>query len=77
MPAGGAEHAECGGVGGGRPARGSGRDAAKLAGFTAFAASMRLDAKPAAPHHTIDNRLAAGAALEAQVSSLLRRLADG
>jgi predicted kinase len=58
-------------------ARGSGRDAAKLAGFTAFAASMRLDAEPAAPHHTIDNRLAAGAALEAQVSSLLRRLADG
>ena len=48
-----------------------------VAGFTAFTASMRLDDEPAAPHHTIDNRLAAGAALEAQVSSLLRRLADG
>jgi predicted kinase len=29
-------------------ARGSGRDTAKLAGFTAFTASMRLDAEPAA-----------------------------
>ena len=58
-------------------ARGSGRDAAKLAGFTAFTTSMRLDAEPAAPHHTIDNRLAAGATLEAQVSSLVRRLAGG
>jgi predicted kinase len=58
-------------------ARGSGRDAAKLAGFTAFTTSMRLDAEPAAPHHTIDNRLAAGATLEAQVSSLVRRLAAG
>jgi predicted kinase len=57
--------------------RGSGRDAAKLAGFTAFTTSMRLDAEPSAPHHTIDNRLAAGATLEAQVSSLVRRLADG
>jgi predicted kinase len=58
-------------------ARGSGRDTAKLAGFTAFTASMRLHAEPAAPHHTIDNRLAAGATLEAQVSSLVRRLAGG
>ena len=58
-------------------ARGSGRDAAKLTGFTAFTTSMRLDAEPAAPHHTIDNRLAAGATLEAQVSSLVRRLAAG
>jgi len=58
-------------------ARGSGRDTAKLDGFTAFTASMRLDAEPAAPHHTIDNRLGAGATLEAQVSTLVRSLADG
>ena len=58
-------------------ARGSGRDTAKLAGFTAFTASMRLDAEPTAPHHTIDNRLGADATLEAQVSGLVRRLADG
>jgi hypothetical protein len=55
-------------------ARGSGRDTAKLAGFTGFTASMRLDAEPAAPHHTIDNRLDAGATLEAQVVALLRTL---
>jgi predicted kinase len=40
-------------------ARGSGRDAGKLAGFAAFTASMRLDAAPAAPHAVIDNRLSA------------------
>jgi predicted kinase len=55
-------------------ARRSGRDTAKLADFAAFTASMRLDAEPAAPHHTIDNRLDAGAALEAQVAALVRRL---
>jgi len=53
-------------------ARGSGRDTAKLAGFAAFTAGMRLDAEPAAPHHTIDNRLGAGATLDAQVSALVR-----
>ena len=58
-------------------ARGSGRDTAKVAGFAAFAASMRLDAQPAAPHHTIDNRIGAGVTLEAQVSALVRSLADG
>ena len=58
-------------------ARGSGRDTAKLAGFTAFTASMRLDAEPAAPHHTIDNRLGAAVTLEAQVSDLVRGLAGG
>jgi predicted kinase len=58
-------------------ARGSGRDTAKLAGFTAFTASMRLDAEPAAPHHTIDNRLDAAATLEAQVSALVRSLVGG
>ncbi len=52
-------------------ARGSERDAAKLAGFEAFAASMRLDAVPAAPHVTIDNRLTSAATLEAQVAVLL------
>jgi len=55
-------------------ARGSGRDTAKLTGFAAFTASMRLDAEPAAPHHTIDNRLGAGATLEAQVTALARSL---
>ena len=58
-------------------ARRSGRDTAKLAGFTAFTASMRLDAEPAAPHHTIDNRLDAGATLEVQVTTLLRSLPQG
>src|SRR6266516_5817765 len=37
--------------------RSSGRDTAKLANFTAFAARMRLDVEPAAPHVIIDNRL--------------------
>jgi predicted kinase len=55
-------------------ARGSGRDTAKLTGFAAFTASMRLDAEPAAPHHTIDNRLDAEATLEAQVTALVRSL---
>jgi len=55
-------------------ARGSGRDTAKLTGFAAFTASMRLDAEPAAPHHTLDNRLDAGATLEAQVTALARSL---
>jgi hypothetical protein len=53
-------------------ARGSGRDAAKLTGFDAFAASMRLDAEPAAPHLTVDNRLGAAATLEEQVAGLVR-----
>jgi predicted kinase len=51
-------------------ARGSGRDAEKLARFEAFAASMRLDAEPAAPHVTIDNRLGAPATLADQVAAL-------
>jgi len=55
-------------------ARESGRDTAKLADFAAFTASMRLDAEPAAPHHTIDNRLDASATLEAQVTALIRHL---
>ncbi len=51
-------------------ARGLGRDSAKLADFAAFTASMRLDAEPAAPHVTVDNRLGA-AALPGQVARLL------
>jgi predicted kinase len=53
-------------------ARGSGRDAGKLADFETFAASMRLGAEPAAPHVTIDNRLAAAATLEDQVAAAAR-----
>jgi len=54
-------------------ARGSGRDSAKLADFAGFTASMRLGAEPAAPHVTVDNR-AAAAALETQVTALVRSL---
>jgi len=50
------------------------RDAAKLADFTAFTASMRLGTEPAAPHVTIDNRLAADATLEAQVAAAAEAL---
>jgi len=52
-------------------ARGSGRDAAKLADFAGFTASMRLGAAPAAPHAAIDNRLTASATLEDQVAALV------
>jgi predicted kinase len=55
-------------------ARGSGRDTAKLAGFAAFTASMRLDAVPAAPHTAIDNRLNAAATLDEQVAALSARV---
>jgi hypothetical protein len=58
-------------------ARGSGRDAAKLEGFGAFTASMRLGTEPAAPHVTIDNRIAAGATLEAQVAAAVEALGRG
>jgi len=51
--------------------RRSPRDTAKLAGFAAFAASMRLDAEPAAPHVTIDNRLRATATLAEQVAEVV------
>jgi len=54
-------------------ARGSGRDTAKLAGFGAFAASMRLGAVPAAPHTAIDNRLNAAVPLDEQVAALAAR----
>lgn len=52
-------------------ARGSARDSAKLAGFDAFTASMRLEAEPALPHRAIGNRLAAAATLDAQVAALV------
>jgi predicted kinase len=55
-------------------ARGSGRDAAKLAGFEAFTARMQPDVEPAAPHAAIDNRLSATATLEAQVNALIAAL---
>ena len=51
-------------------ARGSPRDAAKLAQFAAYTASMRLGARPAAPHAVIDNRLTAPG-LREQVAALV------
>jgi predicted kinase len=51
--------------------RGSARDAAKLADFATFTASMRLGTAPAAPHVTIDNRTTAAATLAAQVAALV------
>lgn len=57
-------------------ARGSERDSAKLADFDGFAASMRLDARPAAPHAAIDNRLTSAAPLEDQVGILMARLSQ-
>ena len=52
-------------------ARGLARDAAKLAEFERFCASMRLDAEPVAPHFTVDNRLAAAVPLGEQVAAVL------
>jgi predicted kinase len=54
--------------------RGLPRDSGKLAEFGTFAASMRLDVKPAAPHHPIDNRLTAPQSVETQVRDLVARL---
>lgn len=51
-------------------ARGLARDAAKLADFSAFTASMYLHTEPAAPHVTIDNRLSAAASLADQIARL-------
>ena len=52
-------------------ARGSERDAGKLAGFAAFAARMQPDDPPAVPHAVIDNRLTAAAPLAEQLTALL------
>jgi predicted kinase len=57
-------------------ARGLERDTEKLAGFDTFAASMRLDEAPAAPHAEIDNRLGAADSLAKQVARLVARLAS-
>ena len=54
-------------------ARGLERDSAKLADFGEFAARIRLGVEPAAPHVTIDNRLAAPASLHDQVADLITR----
>jgi predicted kinase len=54
--------------------RASHRDAGKLADFADFAARMRLDQPPAAPHTPVDNRLTASASLEAQLALLLANL---
>jgi predicted kinase len=52
-------------------ARGSVRDAGKLADFGEFTERMRLDSEPAAPHAVIDNRRTAQAPLEDQVARLI------
>ena len=49
-------------------ARGSGRDTGKLTDFAAFAARMRLDDPPAAPHIVIDNRLTSPTSLQDQLA---------
>ena len=53
-------------------ARGSARDTAKLADFTAFTERIRLDHRPAAPHTVIDNRRTAPTPLDHQVTTLVR-----
>jgi predicted kinase len=52
-------------------ARGLTRDAAKLAEFERFCASMRLGAEPPVPHLTVDNRLTATVPLAEQVAALV------
>ena len=52
-------------------ARGLTRDAAKLAEFERFCASMRIGAEPSAPHLTVDNRLTATMPLAEQVAALV------
>jgi hypothetical protein len=52
-------------------ARGLTRDAAKLAEFERFCASMRLGTEPVAPHSVIDNRLTAAMPLGDQVAALV------
>jgi len=54
-------------------ARGLERDSAKLAEFEEFCENMRLGTAPAAPHVTVDNRLAATASLDDQIAILLRQ----
>jgi hypothetical protein len=47
-------------------------DAAKLAEFERFCASMRIGTEPAAPHLTVDNRLTAAIPLAEQVALLVK-----
>jgi predicted kinase len=54
-------------------ARGLERDSAKLAEFEEFCENMRPGTAPAAPHVTVDNRLAAVASLDDQIAILLRQ----
>ncbi|HEY0716223.1 MAG TPA: AAA family ATPase [Streptosporangiaceae bacterium] len=54
-------------------ARASARDTGKVADFGAFTERMGLDREPEAPHHTVDNRLTAPAALAGQVAGILAR----
>jgi predicted kinase len=51
-------------------ARGLKRDAAKLASFEEFAARIRLDDEPVAPHLTVDNRLTVARSLRDQIADL-------
>ena len=51
--------------------RGLTRDAAKLAEFERFCASMQLGTEPAAPHHVVDNRLTAAVPIAEQVAALV------
>jgi hypothetical protein len=55
-------------------ARGLVRDAAKLAEFEQFCASMRLGTEPTAPHVTVDNRLTAATSLGEQVAVLVSQI---
>jgi predicted kinase len=54
--------------------RGLARDAAKLSDFASFWGGMRQGSEPAAPHVTVDNRLAAASTPEEQIDALIRRL---
>jgi predicted kinase len=55
-------------------ARGLERDSAKLAEFEEFSQNMHLGTPPAAPHATVDNRLAAAVSLDDQIAALLRQV---
>ncbi len=50
------------------------RDAGKFADFPSFTARVRLGATPVAPHHAVDNRLAAPTPLAEQVAAVVRRV---
>jgi predicted kinase len=54
--------------------RGLPRDAAKLAQFAAFTASIRLDDAPSVPHFAIDNTLASSEPLRRQIAAAVAAL---